>query len=276
MDKKFEREIDYDLIFDLYEVGRYNPRETHRVRQLLRRYFDGYCQENNLKDRSWPKLDRDQQNQFIFHTIRKPMEKRVSQSIHAMIERNLNTYAKTHLVDGLHEAKKHNITTSQLMVRYDITATSCQKEKQKAYNHLCDTLRTHNNKMPVPSYDEFVNNPLRPYDYIMSYESEQNDNQAQDYTSLETDYVMQILLKVVQDKLGLEIDFDILRNCIHTFMHPNVPELELFDKGGFPLEYDSSFGITETEFKEAKKNFLKYLECQNKLNTLDGLYTIKK
>lgn len=316
--------MDYNLIFGLYEINRYGKHNLHNIRQSLRRYLRNYLNKIQCEDKTWDDLSEDDQAEFVCNYIRPLMTSYAAKEDQHRIACNIENYKQLHQMVGVEEVKKLNAAMSHLYDCFDIQGTSSQKRKQNAYACLCSILSDYNCLMPVPSYDEFIANPLRPYDYVKEYENsvflsnyeaqtphehksneynpelekaaidyaiahkddpmEDGDNvlpaqpqpQVIDNSPLETHYVIKILLKVLKDLIGLEIDFDSLRDCIQTTNLSNYKNPELFVIPIFQLDYDPSCGMTPIEFENHKKKKLKYEACRKKLNTLDSLYTVKK
>lgn len=98
--------------------------------------------------------------------------------------------------------------------------------------------------------------------------------------NIDTDYIdhvlIQIILQVLDKKLGLNVDYYKIQECLSVVLHPDIPEMELFNFEEFPLEYSDDMGMSEEEYKKVKQRYLKYQTCNKMLQDLTSFYTISK
>jgi len=136
--------------------------------------------------------------------------------------------------------------------------------------------------------------PITAYEYVMDYETTMlNPTLNVDGA---TDIYVRIILKVLEEKLGLKVDYDMIDKCLlcraeffEYCKHKDIdvdkywrreagyvvsedgdkPEI-IYNK--FPIEYDENLGMSMEQHEELKKRYAEYLSCQKKLNELKPLY----
>ena len=147
--------------------------------------------------------------------------------------------------------------------------------------------------------------PIRAYDYIAGYEDIMN-NRWLPVDGAESIY-LRIILKVLEEKLGLKVDYDMIIQCLlcrakfSEYCRQKDIDLDGFGKlrreyvdsedeyveskdsdepsivyMKFPIEYDENMDMSVEEFEELKRRYAEYLSCQKKLNDLKPLYKYEK
>ncbi len=116
---------------------------------------------------------------------------------------------------------------------------------------------------------------MRAYDYAMAYENSQagfDEDIARVY--------MRIILQVLEEKLGLKVDYYLIRECLSCqadffgyLMEKGIP---FDDLEQFPEKYEKDMGLSEEEYEERRKKYVDYLKHRKMLNDLEPLYTLEK
>lgn len=140
--------------------------------------------------------------------------------------------------------------------------------------------------------------PIRAYDYVMNYVTTMlNPTLNVDGA---TEIYVRIILKVLEEKLGLKVDYDMIDKYLlcraEFFEYCKHRDIDVdkywrrdagfvLSKDGdkleiiyikFPIEYDESLNMSMEQHEDLKKRYAEYLSCQKKLNDLKSLYKYEK
>lgn len=120
--------------------------------------------------------------------------------------------------------------------------------------------------------------PIRAYDYVKDYEATMLNPMLP--IEGDTEIYVRIILKVLEEKLGLKVDCDMVNECLlcreEFFEYCRHKGIDWEDDWEFPTEYDEKLDMSIEEYEELKKRYAEYLSCEKKLNDLKPLYKYEK
>lgn len=232
-----KKETIHDKAFEVYKLKTAYDSQKDKIRKYLKRTLE----KEYGKGVSWSELSTIQQDTLIYVTIRQTMlEKYVDSSKHKAINENIDKHIKGRFLESDKELKKHNSTVQSIFENY-FNSNDSDDEKEIKYNMLCTTISNNNPHVPVPSFDEWIKHPLRPYDYIASFNANTDIADTKKYpTQSDIDHVvLQVLLKRINSISDIKelkqtiINIDLIEECltyIKNFdIEPHDPVLTEYD-----------------------------------------------
>lgn len=304
--------VDYDKIWEVYEIPKISKNKDRAKRKTISSYWDEYLKELGKPENfPWESLTKLEQDKFIYIKIRKLMKDRyvVSDKAWADIENKINRYIHNSplAVDERIQARNESEIN---LYRNHQTTTNSKAKKQKAYNALRRDIQA-NVGVPLPTQKDFEKmlslnaetggegkakkQPIRAYDFVVG------DNLIGVDPMLIMGVYQRIILKVLEEKHGLKVDYDMIDQCllcskefreycryknIDVENYGKLTEEYVESEDGekskvvyikFPTEYDAdNMDMTEEEFKELKERYAEYLFYKKKLDELKPLYRYEK
>ena len=209
------------------------------------------------------------------------------------IEKKINRYIHNTPLGVEERIQTSNESKNNLYRNHRVT-THSDADKMDAYYALCNDIQA-NSGIPLPTYEEFVKKlslnaavyseeaggagktkkqPITAYDYIMS-----NAEVRVDPVRTMGVYV-RIILKVLEEKHGLKVDYDMIDQCLLCEMeyseYCRCKDIDWEADWVFPTEYDEQMDMTREEYEEWKQRYAEYLFYEKKLNELKSLNKYEK
>ena len=185
-------------------------------------------------------LRKSEQDYFICYEIKEKMITTLPYAVSRnKIENNLKEHMKDSLVEGERYLKERNSVIERIKKRDYVEPNDSEQKKKQAYQEFCETWKYFFHTQP-PTFESFLKRPdLSVYDYMKSKEFGIDVEDKVDKVTLN------IVLEVLQLKLGLEIDFEAIENCIIE------ASLNRYD-GDFDVSFydDEKFPLTFQEYWE--------------------------
>ncbi|WP_026524151.1 hypothetical protein [Butyrivibrio sp. MB2005] len=255
----------YDVVFEIYGLKQASKPTKEKIRSLVKRHL-----EKNYAGKTWNELSKIEKDAFVYITIRqKILDKYVDASKHNKINKRIDDYLKNQfsILESDLALRKHNSIIGAIYEQY-YNPDDTESVKREKYQLLCHAIHNKNAKAPTPSFDDWCNNPLRPYDYIRTYEESDfyEEDDTIEATQAEIDHViLQTLLKEYSSNSNSFIDTDKIKECL-TFLK-NVPfdvsDNELLDK------YDPTINLPPEEQEriiQANRRYFAYLKMLKDLD----------
>lgn len=256
-----KKETVYDIVFSIYELGYALEKDKNKIRKYLKRHLKKEYGENC----DWNKLSAIQRDIFVYITIRQDMlSNYVGSSKCKRINSKIDNILKESFLDSAKDVKQHNSLTEPLFKNYFDESDSDKKEK---YKILKNAIQKFNPNVPVPTFEEWLSCPLRPYDYIGTFENEppELDNDYEYIPSQsEIDHVvLQVLIKIVKEKLDIDINTKLIEECL-TFLGNS--EVERYET--LPDEYDPQIPLSKEKQEKIIKLYRQYYTYKKMLDNL--------
>ena len=296
MEKRGKRgeKMDYDKIFELYNIRRTNLSENklRARRNDLSRKLKKYLERKGLSGTSWFDLPGYLQDDFICYEIKDKMLKKLSPDEQKVITKKLDNYVRNSLAQGARLRGNRNEAITESFYKRDyVKEGASDKEIDEAYQELCENwVAFHGDQLKPPTKYEFQKNPNRSvYDYTMSNTDDSNELESDLH-----DIVLSILVKVLEEKVGLKIDYDGIKECLwelHRLDREKVGiDLSIFEFERFPETFEEywkevSQGSEENKlekeeakqiYDKASKTIMKMSMVQQCLRTLSNFYSYTK
>ena len=184
------------------------------------------------------------------------------------IENNLKEYMRDSLVEGERYLKERNSVIERIKKRDYVGLKDSEQKKKQAYQEFCETWKYFFHTQP-PTFESFLKRPspkLSVYDYMKSKEFGIDVEDKVDKVTLN------IVLEVLKETLGLEIDFEAIENCIieaSLNRYDGDFDVSFYDDEKFPLTFqeywDEQIDGDKSEFSDEE---IKAVEDDyNKLRT---------
>ena len=236
-----DAKMDYETIYNLYGINKnkISKNEDRRIRKNLTSWLKIYLQTRRYSEKlSLYDLRKSEQDYFICYEIKDKMIATLPYAVSRnKIENNLKEHMKDSLVEGERYLKERNSVIERMKKRYYVESNDSEQKKKQAYQEFCETWKYFFHTQPPP-FESFLKCPdLSVYDYMKSKEFGIDVEDKVDKVTLN------IVLEVLKLKLGLEIDFEAIENCIIE------ASLNRYD-GDFDVSFydDEKFPLTFQEF----------------------------
>lgn len=251
----------YTEIFQFYHVLNKDDTTKRAMRKVIK---------TRLKPRIWENLTDIEKAEFKLVTMKDYLLNYTPQRYKAEVEKNIEIELKTVLLQANKALKTHNDEIELLYKQfYDENAT--EEENRNSYKEFCDLLPKYAPTATVPTYDEWIEQPLRLYDYkqseIYNYEC---TNGSQNYHGETVSqekidhYVLECIRKILEDKYRIIIDTDNIRHCLEV-----TQDIDLIEDEILISDIDKSSPMSEDLQIKAIQNNLNLMDAYRKLNTLD-------
>lgn len=265
-----DAKMDYETIYDLYGINKnqISKNEERRIRKNLTSWLKiylqtcGYSEELSLYD-----LRKSEQDYFICYEIKEKMINTLPYAVsNNKIENKLKEYMRDSLVEGERYLKERNSVIERIKKRDYVGLKDNEPKKKQAYQEFCETWKYFFHTQP-PTFESFLKRPnLSVYDYMKSKEFGIDVEDKVDKVTLN------IVLEVLKEKLGLEIDFEAIENCIieaSLNRYDGEFDVSFYDDEKFPLTFqeywDEQIDGDKSEFSDEE---IKAIEDDyNKLRT---------
>ena len=202
-----KKETVYDRVFDLYGLKSAPTATKAKIRKFIRRRLIKAYQTTD-----WAKLSDREKDYFLYVAIREDMlDNYVDDSKHKKIITTIDNYLEQTLLYSQMDVQLHNDSVAHIFEKRFSEST-----KEEDYQWLCKTIHAFNERIPCPSFEEWEKRPLRPYDYIASYENEPPEiKQEYEPQQSRIDHIiLQVLLKVIKEHIGIEVDTELIEECL--------------------------------------------------------------
>lgn len=255
----------HDVVFEIYSLKTASTPKKEKVRKFIKRQLNKI-----YPDKTWNDLSKIEQDTFIFINIRQKMldtyvDGSVRQKVCTRIDKYMQDQFKTLYADK--EIKKHNDIINAIYENY-YDVNDSESAKREKYHLLCTTIKKRNAKVPLPSYEDWCLLPLRPYDYIKTFEETplSDDEYTWPATESQIDHVLlHTLLKGYTELTQNTIDINRIKECLtHLNSVPfDVDDNELLDK------YDPNINLSREEQEKIIQANRKYYTYKKMLDDLD-------
>ena len=251
----------YTEIFQFYHVINIADAAKRAMRKVIR---------TRLNSRVWENLTAIEKAEFKLITMKDYMLNYTPERKKAEVKKNIENELKKTLLQANLALKSHNDEVELLFKQfYDENAT--EEEKRASYKELCDLIPKYAPTTTIPTYDDWIKQPLRLYDYKQSELNNRDQTDSlQDY-SCETvsqekidHYVLECIRKILEDKDHIIIDVDSIHHCLEV-----TQDIDLIENELLLSDTDKVLPMSEEEQKKAIQNNLTIMEANQKLNSLD-------
>jgi len=259
----------YRDVYELYELTNASDNNRRDIRRIVVEIFKHTYPDKN-PDTDWLKLSEYERNRFLYVIIRERILGQIDPSKHDRLNEKLNKFIDKRLLRVDMAIHEYNDNLSDVFNVFYCQNDTADKMKDN-YEKFCSVLLEYKEKVPVPTYDEWLKlnqiAPMRVYDYCQDYYAERRAMDSSKYiaSQAEIDHVtLQTLLKILEKKSNIRIDTDLIEETI-TYIKNYMIEAD----EQLLAEYDSSLSISEEEQKEIIKADQKYMYYKEKLAKLD-------
>lgn len=265
-----DAKMDYETIYNLYGINKnkISKNEDRRIRKNLTSWLKIYLQTRRYSEKlSLYDLRKSEQDYFICYEIKEKMITKLPYAVSRnKIENNLKEHMKDSLVEGERYLKERNSVIERIKKRDYVEPNDSEQKKKQAYQEFCETWKYFFHTQP-PTFESFLKRPnLSVYDYMKSKEFGIDVEDKVDKVTLN------IVLEVLKEKLGLEIDFEAIENCIieaSINRYDGDFDVSFYDDEKFPLTFqefwDEQIDGEKSRFSEEE---IKAIEDDyNKLRT---------
>lgn len=233
-----DAKMDYETIYDLYGINknRISKNEDRRIRKNLTSWLKMYLQTCGYSGKlSLYDLRKSEQDYFICYEIKDKMINTLPYAVSRnKIENKLKIYMRDILVEGERYLKERNSVIERIKKRDYVGLKDSEQKKKQAYQEFCETWKYFFHTQP-PTFESFLKRPnLSVYDYMKSKEFGIDVEDKVDKITLN------IVLEVLKEKLGLEIDFEAIENCIieaSLNRYDGEFDVSFYDDEKFPLTF---------------------------------------
>lgn len=259
-----KQETIYDYVFEIYGLKKHTKALKEKYRKTIRKRFEKF-----YPGRTWKGLSPAEKVLFACHDIRKEMFQRyfkeATQTEKDTANENIDKKIEEVLRGDSYLLVKHNRNMDNMFEKVYYNPEDSNYAKKKKYEEFCSDLSDINSRISAPGYEEWVNwnkdaangkTPPRLYDYVMSF---YNDMERVDmeYTVQQSDVdhvVIEILKKVIEDKLEIKIEIDIpkIKECLFYLHNPNPYYVKESER--LPSEFDSFLKGEADSSSESKKD----------------------
>lgn len=248
--------MNFKKIYEIYLIQKGSDKK--RISKNLKRWLKAYIEKNGISAQTYYDMNEIQQMEFIAFEIKDKMLEETDKSKHKEILKNIEDYKK----ECVYSAKKWLEYRNEWIYNiYDRPIVSDEDKygQKKEYEKFCNIWKSTVGPLP-PSFKSFMtkidesndqskssnpNQRLSIYDQIMSYKNDhQEDYEYFEFEKSTLDSTIQsIVLKVLKDLVGLEIDYDAIEECIDNLykLQHSVPE-------GFEWDFFSDFPTDVNEY----------------------------
>lgn len=265
-----DAKMDYETIYNLYGINKnkISKNEDRRIRKNLTSWLKIYLQTRRYSEKlSLYDLRKSEQDYFICYEIKEKMITTLPYAVSRnKIENNLKEHMKDSLVEGERYLKERNSVIERIKKRDYVEPNDSEQKKKQAYQEFCETWKYFFHTQP-PTFESFLKRTdLSVYDYMKSKEFGIDVEDKVDKVTLN------IVLEVLKEKLGLEIDFEAIENCIieaSINRYDGDFDVSFYDDEKFPLTFqefwDEQIDGEKSRFSEEE---IKAIEDDyNKLRT---------
>lgn len=250
----------HDVVFKVYDL----KFASKDIKDKIRKYINRQLETEYRK--SWAELSSVEKDTFIYITIRQKMLTRyVDASKKNKINQSIDTYLKKTFLDSDSAVRKFNSIREPIYQNYFDMSDDDSTKKEK-YALLCNTIRNFNPQTPIPTYEEWINYPLRPYDYIASFENEPlHVNSEIDYPSqAEIDHViLQVILTIFKEQFQKDIDIPLIKECLTYLKNCDIDSYDTL-----LTDYDPNINLPKEEQEQIIQATRKYFTYKKMLDDL--------
>ncbi|MFR7475489.1 hypothetical protein [Frisingicoccus sp.] len=265
--------FDYDTIFDIYELKNKNKEDRDRIRQNIRRKWKSYLKELGKGNTDWNGLEKTEQDRFIYYEIRDIL---IREHTENNTKKRIDSKIQKAMSDSLLEAERlieaENDRVINVWKRYWKEGDPLWKIK-RGYEQFCKDMTDYNNRIPLPTFEEFQIAPLRIYDYVQDLIHSSDDGKYVDI-SMVNDVLIRIILQVLEEKLNLKIDRALVQKALRYTQSFNskIADVEQLQFEEFYPEYSEDFEMTKEEFESEVKKLGEYYKYKRMLQNLKPFY----
>lgn len=290
--------MDYDRIFELYEISR----KSKSIRTIYKRlqtacgdYLKKYrnIEKPSESDMTILDLPKEDQDFFYYSVIKEDMLKDVTISKRNRIEKRLKECQRNQISEGIQVIEERNHSLEHIYSRnYSLDGNDFmkkrEKEKKQAYEEFCEHFINYYHTEP-PTYNDFLLNPrMSVYDYKMSKVTSDISPESIDTI------VLRIVVQILREKFNLKINYDEIELALYKLIHlednNNGMSISDFEDEEFPLIFDDYYKMVtygredeyteedkiqiEKEYEDLRKRYIEYNYYSDKLARLKDFYTI--
>ena len=266
--------FDYDTIFDIYELKNIQKEDRDRIRQNIRRKWKSYLKDLGKENTDWNDLEKTEQDRFIYYEISDMMKaEHIEKSVLKRIDSKIQKAMSDSLLEAERNIEAENDRVINVWKRYWKEGDPLWRIK-KGYEQFCKDMTNYNNRIPLPTFEEFKRAPLRIYDYVQDYIYSPHIEENYVDFSMVNDVLMRIVLQVLEEKLNLKIDRTLIEEALRytQSFKSKIADLEQCQFEEFSPEYSEDFEITKEEFETEVKRLGEYYTYKKKLQKLKPFY----
>lgn len=257
--------VDYSKIWRIYELARETRDEKKRISKIIKRRWEKYLKEIGKENQNWQDLNESEQTHFICYYIREEMVRECpDERTLKKIERNINEYVSNTLLEAGKITEAWNQSIDCIHTQY-CKADDLEHKKRAAYEKLRRDMQAYDKSIPIPTYEHYCKNPLTIYDYAQSYYRSHIDT---------TPVVIRIILKVLEEALGLQIDHYLIEECLSILSDGSMDGLDINVFDTFPEEYSEELNMGKEDFERVQKQYAKYQKYRKMYQDLNDFYSI--
>lgn len=299
--EKDNRLMDYDRVFELYEIYKPNRNAYLRLQRCWYNYLKIYRNienpaESDITVFDIPKADQDY---FYYSVIKEKMLKDYTSSKRNKIEKKLKECQRDNASKGIQVIEERNHSFEHIYSRNHFSGRNTsekiadfmkksEKEKKKTYEEFCGHFTNYFRTAP-PTYEDFLLNPIMSvHDYKMSKLT--SDIPPENIDNV----VLKIIIQVLREKFNLKINYDEIELCLYKLKHLEDDNSGIsisdFEDEEFPLIFEDYYKMViygredeyteedkiqiEKEYEDLRKRYIEYNYYSDKLARLKDFYTI--
>lgn len=299
--EKDNRLMDYDRVFELYEIYKPNRNAYLRLQRCWYNYLKIYRNienpaESDITVFDMPKADQDY---FYYSVIKEKMLKDYTNSKRNKIEKKLKECQRDNASKGIQVIEERNHSFEHIYSRNHFSGRNTsekiadfmkksEKEKKKTYEEFCEQFTNYFRTVP-PTYEDFLLNPIMSvHDYKMSKLT--SDIPPENIDNV----VLKIIVQVLREKFNLKINYDEIELCLYKLKHLEDDNTGIsisdFEDEEFPLIFEDYYNMViygredeytekdkiqiEKEYEDLRKRYIEYSYYSDKLARLKDFYTI--
>lgn len=268
----------YTKVFEVY--GLTKPKTESYLKVKTRNENIRTCIKKQFiahhPDREWSDLSKREQDIFVYLTMREKMFKNyvLDSNVRLRLGKKLDNYIADNLLNESKLVDEYNQNQSDLLRNF-YPKNASEKAKQKAYKDFCIAFKKSGIKISIPTYEEWTALPLRIYDYIKSFEEEENRkliSGSYNYlpSNQEIDHiVLQVIIKQLREKLNIEIDINDIEHCLYTMKKYESSKMAQ-DFEFLKNDVDNTLNEEQKELEQKRVAFNReYVVCKRKIDNLD-------
>ncbi len=244
------KKMDYDRIWAFYEMKELDSKKKKDIKKTLKKRLKKQFSTNELDDLDekeqsptpiWNNLSEVEQQYFIYVSIRDYMFEKIQEyfvnDYENKIERIKQKIEKeSNDLFSVLDVYKNQKEKVEIAFKIYCKATDHISTKQFQYGKICADLKKYWPHIPEPDLSEWIEHPLRIYDYVMSYKDYVMSYKVHEMDSIdfypsqkEVDHViLQIIMQYLEKEHGLKINIPLIKECLHFMNLVDIDEFEVF------------------------------------------------
>lgn len=254
-------------ITDMYDLKTLYKGQKQNIEKWTNRRFI-----KAFNGKEWESLNEIEKTKFVCIDIREDLlEKYIDPSYHKRIRGKIDNYIGDTFTEMNLFNARNKAMANMHKVYYEKNAT--EQEQKSNFNHFVKNLHLINDKIPIPTFEEWIEQnektPRRIYDYYMDFVhqpyNKPNNPDEEPVTQQEIDHViLETLMKVIEKQNGVRIDTEKIKSCLYFLKNYNIDDtepLQLSYEPDSPLSREQQDKIIENN-----KTYINYFTMRNHLD----------